>query len=306
MLALVAALLPVRFLHPIASLVVAAGLAMVLSRALVTPRSSRRVIAGGLLLVVLPALVAAVVINLPSARRSHDRMPAEGAPNVLLLILDTVRADALSIYGSPHPTSPRLDAFARRSTLFRWAMAPSSWSLPSHSSFFTGFRPIELSARWSQRLDGEKPTLAEVLNDAGWRTGGFVGNHLYGSWGSGLTRGFERYRASPVTLRQLRLSVTFAQLPLIRRLWSARSGRQIVNAIRGGLAFPFEPERDRHQGADIMREFQQWRRADPVRPFFAFVNLFEAHEPAMVPERWIRRFDGGKTPRDRYDGIVAW
>jgi len=307
MMTLATALLPVPFLHPMASLVLASGLALVLSRALLRPRWSGRVIAGGLLLVVLPALVASALVNRPSALRSHARMPAEGAPNVLLLILDTVRADALSIYGSPHATSPRLDSLARTSTFFRWAMAPSSWTLPSHSSFFTGVSPSMLSARWRRRLDDQEPSLAEVLNAAGWRTGGFVGNQVYGSWGGGLTRGFERYQASSLTLRELRLSVTFLQLPLVRKLLAARSIRGVVEAFRTGrLAFPHEPTRDHYPARDLLGEFQQWRREDRSRPFFAFVNLFEAHETDMVPEHWLRRFDGGRTLRDRYDGIVAW
>lgn len=301
-----AGLLPMRFLHPMAALVLAAGLGALVVRVMAREHGTRRIMVGGLLLFALPALIAALVVNLPSAHRSRDRMPAEGRPNVLLLILDTVRADALSIFGSANPTSPRMDSLAREGVLFQWAMAPSSWSLPSHSSFFTGARPGELSARWTRRLDGEKPTLAEVLHNAGWRTGGFVGNYLYGSWGSGIARGFETYRASPITLRQLRLSLTFAQLPLVRRLWAARSGRQVVGALRAGMGFPFEPVRDRYHGADIIRAFQEWRREDLSRPYFAFLNLFEAHESDMVPERWTRRFRGGKTPRDRYDGIVAW
>lgn len=305
-LALVSAFVALRLLHPVASLVLAAGVATVVSRAVASPTAFRRLVAGGLLLVAAPAIVAAAMVNLPSLRGSRER-PPEGAPNVLLLILDTVRADALSVYGAPYETTPRLDELARTSTFFRWAMAPSSWTLPSHSSFFTGYRPSELSARWTRRLDGEKPTLAEVLRDAGWRTGGFVGNQVYAAWGSGLSRGFDRYWSSPVTASQFKNSVALIQVPLVRRLWEMVSRREVGAEMKGlGLKLPFVPLQDLAGSAEVLREFKEWRAEDRTRPYFAFVNLIEAHEETMVLDRWTRRFKKGKTRRDRYNGKVAW
>ena len=306
MLALASAFLPIRFLHPVATLVLAAGVATIVSRAMTSPVWNRRVVAGALLLVVAPAMIAAAVLNVPR-RTSADRRAPAGAPNVLLLILDTVRADALSVYGAPYETTPHLDSLARASTLFRWAMAASSWTLPSHSSFFTGYNPSELSGRWSRRLDDAKPTLAEVLGEAGWRTAGFAGNQAYAAWGSGLTRGFDRYWTSPVTKSQLKNSVTLVQLPLIRRLWALVSRRNVGQTGKGlGLTLPFTPQRDLAGAADVMQQFSEWRAADRTKPFFAYLNLIEAHEEGMVPEEWTRRFNGGKTSRDRYNGKVAW
>jgi arylsulfatase A-like enzyme len=306
MLALTSVLLPVRLLHPVAALLLASGLAAVGSRILVSPVAYRRVLTAGLLLVVAPAMITAAVLKVPS-RSAKDRTPPADAPNVLVLILDTVRADALSVYGAPYETTPRLDSLARTATLFRWAMAPSPWTLPSHSSFFTGYRPSELSARWSRRLDSAKPTLAEVMSDAGWRTGGFAGNQAYAAWGSGLSRGFDRYWSTPISLSQLKNSVTLVQVPLVRRLWAVVTGRATGGTGRGlGLELPFVPKRDLADAKDILREFKEWRAEDGARPFFAFVNLIEAHQEGMVPEHWTRRFNNGKTSRDRYNGKVAW
>ncbi|PSB57040.1 sulfatase, partial [filamentous cyanobacterium CCP1] len=62
-------------------------------------------------------------------------------PDILFLVLDTQRADRLSCYGYDAPTSPHLDAFAAKATLFQRAIAPAQWTIPSHASMFTGVYP---------------------------------------------------------------------------------------------------------------------------------------------------------------------
>ncbi len=90
--------------------------------------------------------------------------PPPGAPNVLLIVLDTVRADRLSTYGYPEATSPQLTELAAGGAVFERAMATAPWTLPSHATMLTGLYPKDWSADWKTPLDDAAPTVAEVLS----------------------------------------------------------------------------------------------------------------------------------------------
>jgi hypothetical protein len=122
------------------------------------------------------------------------RLPPSGSPNMLLIVLDTVAAGHLSLYGYDRRTSPTLDGLARRGARFDRVQATSSWTLPSHASFFTGRWPHELSANWFTPLDTSDPTLVEYLGSHGYATAGSVANTLYCGADTGLGRGFTVYR----------------------------------------------------------------------------------------------------------------
>ncbi len=122
--------------------------------------------------------------------------PASGL-NIILISIDTLRADHLGCYGAGRDTSPNLDRLARDGVRFRQAIAPSSWTLPSHASMLTGLNPSHHEAvgySLNTHLSDQYPTLAELLWDSGYDTvafteGGFVSPYL------GFARGFERYDA---------------------------------------------------------------------------------------------------------------
>src|SRR6185295_19427907 len=105
-------------------------------------------------------LLATLVVRVgPRLRESwwssRDPMPAAGMPNVLLLVLDAVRAENLGLYGYARRTTPGLERWAQSGAVFDWAIAPSPWTLPSHSSLFTGVPAGQLSPRWTRKLDGK-------------------------------------------------------------------------------------------------------------------------------------------------------
>ncbi len=127
-------------------------------------------------------------------REEMRPLPPPGSPNVLLIVLDTVGADHLSLYGYNRLTSPTIDELALRGIRFDRAQAASSWTLPSHASMFTGRWPHELSAGWFTPLDGTYPTLAEFLGSRGYATAGFIANTGYCGADSGLDRGFTDYQ----------------------------------------------------------------------------------------------------------------
>ncbi|MHC5209188.1 MAG: sulfatase [Planctomycetota bacterium] len=112
-------------------------------------------------------------------------------PNVLLISIDTLRADHLGCYGYERPTSPRLDELARAGVVYGQVVSPSNWTLPSHASLLTGRMPARHALLDDGvRLDAGVPTLAEGMRAAGYHTLGVVA-HVYVSRAFGLERGFD-------------------------------------------------------------------------------------------------------------------
>src|SRR5690606_17881243 len=105
---------------------------------------------------------------------THQTQVNMAKPNILLIILDTLRRDRLSAYGHGRETSPALDAFAQDATLFERAIAPAQWTIPAHSSIFTGLYPSAHGVTQANgQLSGMHPTLAEILRGDGYETVGF-------------------------------------------------------------------------------------------------------------------------------------
>lgn len=199
-----------------------------------------------------------------------------GAPNILFIILDTVRALNLSVYGYPRPTSPRLESLARSAARFDYAFSNAPWTLPSHASFFTGRLPHELSADWLTPLDDRYPTIAEALAEHGYLTAGFIGNTLYGDTEKGLDRGFQHWEDYAVTPGEL-----FRSSVLVREATGRRITREPFNSFE---------LLGRKRAKDINEEFFSWLDQAGDRPFFTFLNYFDAHAPYLPREEYARRF----------------
>jgi len=122
------------------------------------------------------------------AETSEPPRAAHDAPDLLLVVIDTLRADHLSCYGYPRPTTPGLDALAAGGTRFADVTSQSSWTLPSMASMLTG-RRMFVNAR---KLPADVPSLAERLQQAGYQTLAFIGNPaLTSSPEAGYMRGFD-------------------------------------------------------------------------------------------------------------------
>ena len=154
-----------------------------------------------------PVIAGAVILSafaLPlgrafSERRAIESLPAvdaASAQNVLLIVLDTVRADHLAMYGYERDTMPHLERRAQQGVVFEWPIIPCSWTLPSHAIMFTGRYHHELSVGWRAPLDGTHDTLAEVLSGNGYATAGFVGNIARCERGWGVARASRTTRTS--------------------------------------------------------------------------------------------------------------
>ena len=258
-------LLTYRRLHVAACLLLAVGLAYRLGRRLDgnRPRFRRLVRRTLPALALVGSAVAGVSYyrDVVVARRAPAGLPAAspGAPNVLLIVLDTVRADRLSLYGYGRPTTPRLESLAGRGVRFDRARSTAPWTLPSHASILTGRWPHQLSADFHGPLDAMYPTVAEYLSSRGYSTGGFVANLYYASAETGLGRGFSRYEdhdISPAGILQC----------------STLVGRTIQTSAY------------RKDAAQVGRQFLSWVEGVPEgRPFFAFLNLCDAHDPYIPP-----------------------
>ncbi len=123
--------------------------------------------------------------------RSGERPPP---PNVLLVVLDTVRRDHLSTYGYPRETTPNLSALAASGARYDDVLSPAAWTVPSHATLMTGVAPAVHGAHHEHPvLDPGHATLAERFRDAGYRTAGFSANPFVGRPAK-LDRGFDTFR----------------------------------------------------------------------------------------------------------------
>ncbi len=207
--------------------------------------------------------------------------PPAGAPNVLLIVMDTVRADRLGAYGYARPTTPFLDELARQGVLFERAVANSSWSLPSHVTLMTGRLPGEHGgATIGHSFDGRFPTLARVLASRGYATGAFVANAGYASCARGLGDGFQRYEDSFAPASQI-----------MDRVYAAKLNKYLFSRVGR-----FDPPREWNSARTLSHTLLEWVDARGHRPFFAFLNLMETHYPYAPPEEFAARFADGVEP----------
>lgn len=229
----------------------------------------------------IPTIAAGAAITL--GRPIDPALPrpaAAAAPDVLVVVLDTLRADhAPAAAGSPFPT-PHLARLAREGARFTSMTSTSCWTLPAHASLFTGLSPLRHGAGWERGGLGEGlPTLAERMRDAGWRTAGFSAN----PWVSrelGLDRGFDTF-----------VEADASRAP--RPPWPVRFFPALFARAEGALLF--EDKRGRQLTSELLR----WLSRGDGRPSFAFLNLLEPHLPYDPPARYHDALAGdGWTVRE--------
>ena len=187
------------------------------------------------------------------------KAPAGEAPNVLIISVDTLRADHMSCYGYARETTPHIDALVKRGVLFERAYSSAPWTLPSYGSLFTGLLPadhragvvtereeafgtdVKPSKRTTEVLCPDVPTMAELLARRGYQTAGFVANPFLGPL-SGLARGFQTYTSYQ---------------------YNAQTG------------------------ADLALE---WIGSRPSARWFVFLHLIDPHMPYAPPKPFDTRF----------------
>ncbi|TDI93025.1 MAG: DUF229 domain-containing protein [Caldithrix sp.] len=276
-------------LHTWAKVLLAAGLAVQASRFMTgKPDKLHTLIRGTTPWVAGLAVLVCVSFyawkTLPERQALSELPPAKpDSPNVLLLVLDAVRAQSLSLYGYHRQTTPRLEEFAKTGVCFERALSTSPWTLPSHATMFTGRFTHQLFGDGQTPLDAKTPlgnkykTLAEYLSENGYVTGGFIGNVGYCGSSYGLNRGFTRYEDHVPSFE----------------LFSRSSG------LTAKMFKYFKNNQNtiaRKSAADINQSFLNWRSGHKDRPFFAFLNYFDAHDPYIAPQPFELKF-GTQKPK---------
>jgi len=230
-------------------------------------------------LAVVGLIVASLNVIEIRNRNARELQPTEVRQNIVLITLDTVRADHLGCYGYERDTSPNLDEFAAENTLFSNCRTPMPLTSPAHASLFSGELPHTLGVftNISQYpSDAELMTLAEELDLAQYRTAGFPAAVHLGSRFN-FDRGFEVYNESTVlngpdwlqSAYRLAPVAILSRLGIVRETYLARNSRQVNRAFLHWL--------DSLQG--------------DKRPFFCWVHYFDAHSPYQPPEEYWRRYD---------------
>jgi arylsulfatase A-like enzyme len=286
----------VRGLHWSAAIILAAGLAGQLARLAgrfpqVVHVPARRSVIWLATAVAVIAMGAIAWPRLSEVRATRALSPPpQGAPNVLLIVLDTVRAGNLGLYGYERATSPHLDQFAQRGVVFSHAFSTSPWTLPSHGGMFTGRLPHELGGGWMTPIGGTYPTVAEALTSRGYATAGFIANTAYCAAEFGLARGFTHYEDHrPSVVRSL-LATSFG------------------TAVSKALSLPSRYRFWLKNAEQVNAEFLRWADArDTERPFFAFLNYYDAHAPYIAPPEYVRRFSSAPVRGDIWSKkLDAW
>lgn len=196
--------------------------------------------------------------------------------NLLVVTLDTTRADFLGCYGKAGARTPNVDRLAAEGTLFEHAQTTAPITLPAHTTMFTGLYPLAHGVRDNGRfrLPDERTTLAEVLKQAGYATGAAIGGFpLTRRWG--LAQGFDFYDDH--------VSVTFED----------RTGRRAP-----GHEAAFFEERP---AARVNDAILPWLRQNARRPFFAWVHYYDPHHPHVPPAPFSDLYPG-----DLYRGEIAY
>jgi choline-sulfatase len=232
-------------------------------------RRSRRAVA----IVFATALVAAAGWSVHHGLVWQARLPgAKPARNVLLVSIDTLRADHVGCYGYRDALTPRLDGLAASGLRFERATTTVPLTLPAHSSLMTGAFPEWHGVRDNGGfyLGNDQATLATLLRDRGFRTGGFVGSFVLDRrWGIG--QGFDRYFDE----FDLDKFADAASMDMIER-----------------------------PGSAVVDKALEWLRADANRPFFAWVHLYDPHAPYVPKPPFRGRFPA--TAVGAYDAEIAY
>ena len=214
--------------------------------------------------------------------------PRADTPNVVVIVVDALRADHVSAYGYYRSTTPNVDRLASQGVLFENAIAPSSWTLPTHASLLTGRYPHEHGALYDN-YDGRYSTLAQALRSHGYRTAAFSGNTIFFTRAQGLGRGFIHFddffhTPADMVLRTLygRKLCRFA----FRRQW-----------LQDYPARKLSPE--------VTANALRWIERTPTKPFFVFLNYYDAHDPYLPPQPFRSRFSRFENPGGRLNHLAS-
>jgi arylsulfatase A-like enzyme len=217
-------------------------------------------------------------------------------PNVILLTMDTVRADHLSLYGYVRDTTPNLAVLAQSATVYSHPVAASNQTLISHAAIFTGVYGSWNGARYAESqtpISRRYPTMAELLEAQGYATAAFAANSAYLTPYFGVNRGFEVFEV-PDALNAL----------VPQKKYCLRYGvRKVLDLFIDTAEFDLEFVRSEEINRAAFRWLDRTRSAS--RPFFLFLNYMDAHGPYIPPAPFKSHFAGHDRSLDRAQQLEA-
>lgn len=231
-------------------------------------------------LIIMAASLFGIIYRENASKDLSGLRAAGSHPNIIMIVLDTVRADHLSCYGYSRATTPNIDKIAARGTLFENAMSASNWTLPSHASMFTGQFPAEHQAiGLNKYLDNTYAAMAQILYRIGYRTAAFSANVMIAT--TGLDRGFESYWGEKKDKNKYKIKPLWVKWAdyfteskkKSKKIKSDKKKKQKVK--RKGHSKPSAGE-----VADAIIAWLEDSK-DRKEPFFLFVNLLDAHMPYL-------------------------
>jgi arylsulfatase A-like enzyme len=232
----------------------------------------------------------------PSGVEAASSQTAQSTrPNILLIVMDTVHADHLSLYGYNRDTTPNLKNLAKDSMVYSNAISASDITLSSHASLFTGMYPSwhgaycdPRNAPYGRAISGGYPTVAELLRGAGYQTQGVAAN-LYLRADFGLERGFDQFH-----------------IPRPVPMLAAENAFMLRRGFRQTLSLGFDTaqfDRLYAMGEDINTElFTETPHLKADGPVFTFINYMDAHFPYVPPAPYNSRFPG-RRPETTQDDL---
>ncbi|MGB7643110.1 MAG: sulfatase-like hydrolase/transferase [Terriglobales bacterium] len=221
-------------------------------------------------------LLVAVVLTtvvLTTALAAPPKAPAPhpASPNILLITLDTTRADRMGFLGSDRGLTPNLDALAQQSAVFTRAYSQAPLTPPSHASILTGTYPqFHRVLNLDAGLPKDVPYGPEILHAHGYQTGAFVGSMILDPEtpsAAGFNRGFDHYDAN---------------------FHLFRLGESRYTSVQ-------------RRGSEVVAHALAWLSKHPKGPFFVWVHLYDAHDPYDPPEPFKTRYAA-----QPYDGGIAY
>jgi len=212
-----------------------------------------------------------VVALTASALAGTATPPKVVSPNIILITLDTTRADRMGFLGSTRGLTPNLDALARQSVVFTHAYAQAPLTPVSHATILTGTYPqFHQVIDFTFPLAKDLPYAPDILHGHGYRTAAFLGSVVLDPTGGapGFERGFDIYDA--------RFDYHYSRLGVATRA-------------------------ERRRGADVVAHAVEWLKQRPDGPFFLWVHLYDAHDPYEPPEPYKTKYAS-----EPYDGGIAY
>ena len=201
-------------------------------------------------------------------------------PNVLLIVADTLRADHLGSYGYSRSTSPNIDRLAQEGVVFDSAIAPSSWTQPTHASILTGLYTYQHNAELHP-LTKEYRTLPEVLYENGYMTGAFSANLLFFTRRQGFGRGFLRFEDNFHTIADMAANTLYGYL------FDYYVLRKVIK---------YEGVISRKLAEDINQSALRWIDKNPDKSFFLMLNYFDVHDPYLPPQPYRNYYSQIENP----------